>query len=143
MALIIFLLPLHQLSLFSNFTHTFLELRNRCYAHQLPGATALAKLHPTVNFVLDHLGTPIDIAHHPEDYPTWLKDMSELSQCQNVFAKISGLMTVLGMEAKKKMSAEALAKSVFGDMVRDTVRLFGPSRCMFGSNFPVVSFPNR
>lgn len=46
-------------------------------------------------------------------------------------------MPVLGLHAARKMTARQLADSVFGDLVRDTIRLFGPLRCMFGSNFPV------
>ncbi|KAI9010061.1 hypothetical protein DFJ74DRAFT_685747 [Hyaloraphidium curvatum] len=109
-----------------------------CYSHQLKGATALVRMHPNVNFVMDHMGTPIEIGKNREtEYAKWLADFTELSKCPNVCAKVSGLMAVLGLECGRKQSAEWIAKSVFGDMVRDTVRLFGPERCMFGSNFPV------
>lgn len=101
------------------------------------GAIALARLYPTVRFVLDHFGSPIDIANSPESYAAWLSNITELASLPNVYAKISGLMPVLGLNCQKKKSAEEISKTVFGDLVRDTVRLFGPERCMFGSNFPV------
>jgi predicted TIM-barrel fold metal-dependent hydrolase len=88
-------------------------------------------MYPTIPFVMDHFGSPIEITS-PGAYATWLSDTTKLSKLPNVYAKISGLMPVLGLNVARKKDAKWIAASSFGDMVRDTVRLFGAQRCMFG-----------
>jgi predicted TIM-barrel fold metal-dependent hydrolase len=34
------------------------------------------------------------------------------------------------------VTADEIASSGFGNMIRETIRLFGPSRCMWASNYP-------
>ncbi|TPX55029.1 hypothetical protein SeMB42_g00007 [Synchytrium endobioticum] len=115
-----------------------------CYGHQLKDAIFLATKFPEVKMVLDHFGTPIDIATKPEVYDAWLRDMTELSKLPNVQVKMSGLMPQLGFQFEKRhpcTSAGATAREIvhskFGNMVTDTVKLFGVDRVMYGSNGPV------
>lgn len=114
-----------------------------CYGHQLAGLLVAAKAAPGVNLVIDHFGSPIDVAHDDEGYKAWEATMTELAKLPNVYAKISGLMPVLGFDYRSRRekgddpTAKEIAASRFGEMVKTTVKLFTPARCMFGSNFPV------
>jgi predicted TIM-barrel fold metal-dependent hydrolase len=98
-----------------------------------------------VQFVLDHFGSPVDVAKEEAVYAQWKNDMTALSALPNVYCKISGLMPVLGFDyaARRKEGkgpdGKEIAASRFGEMVRMTLQMFGAERCMFGSNFPVVS----
>ena len=53
--------------------------------------------------------------------------MQRLAGLPNVVSKLSGLGTFL-----HRNDAAHIA-----DVVRDTLSIFGPNRCMFGSNFPI------
>jgi L-fuconolactonase len=86
---------------------------------ELPAAIETARRHSSMRFVLDH------VAKRPADASaqrTWERGVAELSDCANVACKISGLFT----EAEPAATA-ALA-----------LRLFGPQRCMWGSDWPVT-----
>ena len=88
-------------------------------ARELPSAVETARRHSGMRFVLDH------VAKRPADASaqrTWERGVAELSECANVACKISGLFT----EAEPAATA-ALA-----------LRLFGPERCMWGSDWPVT-----
>lgn len=66
------------------------------YGHQLPGLIVAAKAAPKVNFVVDHFGSPADVANDDAGYKAWQETMTELAKLPNVYCKISGLMPVLG-----------------------------------------------
>jgi predicted TIM-barrel fold metal-dependent hydrolase len=53
--------------------------------------------------------------------------MAALAGQQNVFSKLSGLGTFI-----HRNDAQHIAW-----IVRETVALFGPERCLYGSNFPI------
>jgi predicted TIM-barrel fold metal-dependent hydrolase len=53
--------------------------------------------------------------------------MAALAQCPNVNVKLSGLGTFV----------HACRDDVVGPIVRETVAMFGPERCCYGSNFPI------
>ena len=57
----------------------------------------------------------------------WAEGMRGLAACPNVMVKLSGLGTF------ERSCSEAL----WGPVVGRTVDCFGPSRCIFGSNFPI------
>lgn len=93
---------------------------------QLPAAIDAVKRSPDVHFVLDHISKP-SIADGEID--SWAKDMRALAQYPNVSVKISGMVT----EAKwDDWSAET-----FRPYVDVCAEAFGPSRLMFGSDWPV------
>lgn len=86
---------------------------------ELPAAIETARKHTGMRFVLDHVAKPPADAHA---HRTWERGVDELAGCANVACKISGLFT----EAEPAATA-ALA-----------LRLFGPERCMWGSDWPVT-----
>jgi L-fuconolactonase len=93
---------------------------------QLEEAARFVDRHPTQRFVLDHAAKP-KIAHC--ELEPWEANLRELGRRQNVICKISGLVT----EAK------------WDDWTLDSLRpyldvcveVFGPSRLMAGSDWPV------
>jgi L-fuconolactonase len=92
---------------------------------QLGGVARAVAALPESVFVLDHLGKP-PIAAGGLD--AWRADLSAVAACDNVVAKLSGLVT------------EAAATWEVGDLrpyVESAVELFGPQRLMFGSDWPV------
>lgn len=93
--------------------------------HQLPAAIQTARAVPELTFVLDHLSKPPIASGQLEPWVSWLR---ELSREPNVFCKLSGMVT----EAGAGWTVGRLRP--YADTVLDA---FGPSRVMFGSDWPV------
>jgi L-fuconolactonase len=93
--------------------------------HQLPAAVAAARAVPDLVFVLDHLSKP-DIAGRVLE--PWATRLAELAALPNVVAKVSGLVT----EAGPQWTVDDLRPCV--DVALEA---FGPSRLMFGTDWPV------
>lgn len=114
------------------------------YSHQLPSTTELVKKFPKNRFVLNHFATPLYVGQDDKLYEAWKKDIAALAAASpNVYAKLSGLMAMLGLGygmymeewPNKGPSAEQIAQSRFGEMIKHAVDVFGVDRVMFGSNF--------
>ncbi|MYV99951.1 amidohydrolase family protein [Streptomyces sp. SID3343] len=93
--------------------------------HQLPGATHAAREVPGLTFVLDHLGKP-DIA---AGAAVWRGQVAALAALPNTYCKLSGLVTEADW---KTWTPEELRP-----YVETALDLFGPERCMYGSDWPV------
>ena len=114
------------------------------YHPQLPELVALARAHPDVPIVLDHLGGPLGIGPYAgqrdEVLAWWRGPMAEIATCENVVLKVGGIgMAVFGMGWHKRpggATAEELA-AAWGEPIRWCIEQFGADRCMFESNFPV------
>jgi L-fuconolactonase len=96
--------------------------------HQLSEVTRLVRLCPDVEFVLDHLGKP---AIGPGGPGAWAADLAELAAEPNVSCKLSGLM---GEAPSELRSPAALAP-----WLEHALEVFGAERCMFGSDWPVLT----
>ncbi len=96
------------------------------YERQLPAATALVDRHPEQVFVLDHVAKPRirDGAVSP-----WRGRMRELARRPNVFCKLSGMVT--------EADFGAWTRETLGPYAEVVLEAFGPSRVMFGSDWPV------
>ncbi|GAA1287119.1 amidohydrolase family protein [Saccharothrix xinjiangensis] len=93
--------------------------------HQLPSAIATARALPGATFVLDHLSKPpIAVG----DREPWESLVRGLAAEPNVTCKLSGMVT----EARVGWTVADLRP--YADVVLDA---FGPSRVMFGSDWPV------
>lgn len=97
------------------------------FPQQLSGAAQLAGDYPGIRIILDHAGMPI--GRDPDSVLEWRNGMAELAKRPNVVAKISALGT----------NDHAWTITSIRPFVLDTIDIFGPDRCMFGSNFPVDS----
>jgi predicted TIM-barrel fold metal-dependent hydrolase len=82
---------------------------------------------PDTKIVLCHAGSPSDRSE--QGLERWSKDLRLLSSMSNIFCKLSGL----------GMFDHNWTPGSIAPIVNECVQQFGPSRCMFGSNFPVDS----
>lgn len=100
-----------------------------CVRHrQIPEVTELARRCPQVTFVLDHLGKPAVALGTPSG---WAADLDRLAALPNVVCKLSGLTS----EADTATRTQDLLVSY----LRRALDVFGPRRCLFGSDWPVCS----
>ena len=95
---------------------------------QLPLAMQLADYCPDVIFVLDHCGVP-DVK--AQAFDTWSKQVKALSERENVYAKISG---VIAYGDSDKWTLEHIRP-----FVEHTVACFGWDRVLWGSDSPVCT----
>jgi L-fucono-1,5-lactonase len=98
------------------------------YARHLPIAAEFVKRFPRQRFVLDHLAKP-PIRIGAVDL--WARGTRELASFPNVFAKVSGLVTEADWQAWKPEDIRPYLDVAF--------ECFGPSRLMFGSDWPVCT----
>jgi len=114
------------------------------YHTQLTEAVDVARAVPEATIILNHVGGAIGIGPYAgkrdEVFTAWRKDMQTLSTCSNVVVKLGGMgMRVFGFghgENARPPTSEELALA-WNPYVESLIELFGPSRCMFESNFPV------
>ncbi len=97
------------------------------FEHQLPNSIRFIDQHPNQYFVLDHIAKP-KIKQNEIEH--WATNIKELAKRDNVTCKISGMVT----EADYKLWTEDLLQPYF-DVI---LNAFGPSKLMFGSDWPVL-----
>ena len=107
--------PPRSLYLSDEFREGFQELANRqmtfdawLYHHQISELTDLAQTFPEVTIVFDHFGGPLGIGPYKglsdEIFDQWVIDVGELSKCENVYAKLGGIvMPINGFGWHNKM----------------------------------------
>jgi len=95
------------------------------FPSQMADAARLARDFPDFTLVLMHAGMQHDRSE--AGLSAWRAGMDALAACPNVVTKLSGLGTF----------EHRCTPALWGPIVRETVERFGPSRCMYGSNFPV------
>ena len=104
-----------------NFTYDIL-----IYPDQLVYALALAVRFPNQKFVIDHLAKPYI---RFEEIEQWKKDIEAFKICQNVYCKISGMVTEADWNNYSLQTFQP-----YLDVVTET---FGTKKIMFGSDWPV------
>ncbi|MFB7608648.1 amidohydrolase family protein [Streptomyces gardneri] len=95
--------------------------------HQLRELDHLAAACPQTVIVLDHLGKP----RPGEDDSSWRRDLRRLARRPNVVCKLSGLAT----EAPPGQATPGLLRPY----LHTALDLFGPDRCLYGSDWPVLT----
>jgi predicted TIM-barrel fold metal-dependent hydrolase len=95
------------------------------FAGQMEGAAELAASAPKVTFILQHAGMLEDLS--ADSWARWRKAMRLLAAHPNIVSKLSALGTFIHKNDPDHIAA----------VVRETIDIFGPTRCLFGSNFPV------
>ncbi len=95
------------------------------FAGQMQGAAELADSAPKVTFILQHAGMIEDLS--PAGWNEWRQAMRLLASRPNVVSKLSALGTFIHKNDPTHIAA----------VVHETIDIFGPERCLFGSNFPV------
>ncbi len=96
------------------------------YAHEIPLVLRYATQFPSINFALHCMGWPID--QTPQGFQKWKRDMQALSECKNVFVKITAIECIFGLEWTLQQVEP---------WIKTTIDVFGPERCMFGSHLPI------
>lgn len=144
-------LPSQHLMRDETFRQGFAELAKRqmsfeiwCYHHQLPDAIDLARAFPDTTIILDHFGGPLGVGPYAgksdDVYADWQKNITELSKCQNVNAKLGGINMIengFGWHEKPKPPTSQELMEATRRYYEFTIEQFGADRCMFESNFPV------
>jgi predicted TIM-barrel fold metal-dependent hydrolase len=95
------------------------------FQSQMPDAARLAADFPALTFILQHCGMPHDDSEAGR--AGWREGMAMLAARPNVVVKLSGLGTFIN-----RNDPDHIAR-----VTRETVALFGPERCLYGSNFPI------
>jgi predicted TIM-barrel fold metal-dependent hydrolase len=95
------------------------------FTSQMADAARLAADNPDIVFVLQHAGMLEDLS--PVGWEAWREGMRRLAGEENIVSKLSGLGTFI-----HRNDAAHVA-----DVVAETIAIFGPERCLFGSNFPI------
>lgn len=95
------------------------------FAGQMDHACALVDACPRVPFILQHAGMPEDTT--TAGRTAWQAAMARLAQRPNAFVKLSGFGTFI----------HRVDAALIGWLWTETVALFGPGRCLWGSNFPI------
>lgn len=104
-----------------NFTYDIL-----IFPKHLATAYEFAKKFPNQKMVIDHLAKP-NFKETNFDY--WEKGIREMATCQNVYCKVSGLVT--------EADWENWSESDFNYCLDTITEVFGMDRLMFGSDWPV------
>jgi L-fuconolactonase len=117
-----------------NFTHGISRLNQFNFTYDLlikpqhlSYAVSLVKQFPNQKFVLDHIAKP-DIVNK-NSYQEWITGIKALSMHDNVWCKLSGMVTEANWYTWTKPDIEPFINHV--------LESFGPSRIMFGSDWPV------
>src|SRR5207302_8372945 len=96
------------------------------YVKHLRHAVTVARAVPELPLVIDHLAKPRIKEQRIDD---WLPNFQAAAACPNVYCKLSGMVT----EADWQHWTVADLRPY----VLSALDLFGPTRCMFGSDWPV------
>lgn len=113
------------LSGFSRLSSHGLSFEVQITPRLMADAAALADRFPETTIVLSHLGFPME--RRTQSHALWRNGLRSLAERPNVRIKLSGFA----------MIDPALDSSYLSGLVRYAVECFGPSRAMFGTNFPV------
>lgn len=141
--------PPEHLYLRDDFREGFAELGPRglvfdawLYHHQLSELTELARSFPDTIIVLDHFGGPLGIGPYAgrqdEIFPLWQEQIRLLAGCDNVYAKLGGILMAINgfLEQGRPAGSDAIVAAT-GRYYQHCIECFGVERCMFESNFPV------
>lgn len=97
-------------------------------SRHLANASVIARAHPDVRIVIDHLAKP-GIAH--DSWQPWADQIRDAAAHENVYIKLSGLNTV--------SPRGAWSGPVWQPYVDHALECFGAGRLMLGSDWPVAT----
>ena len=96
------------------------------HSTDIPVAEQLARTTPGLTLIVDHAAKPAIAAGQWEP---WRAGLRRLARHEQVFCKISGLVTEASWHGWREADLERYIHAVLDE--------FGPERCMFGSDWPV------
>ncbi len=98
------------------------------FPKHLPLAVEVVKQFPGQKFVLDHIAKPFI---RDKTFSPWDSDLRELAKFENVYCKVSGMVTEAAWGQWQVADFYPYLDIVFD--------CFGPNRLMFGSDWPVCT----
>lgn len=115
------------------------------FYHQLAEVVSLARAHPDVSIIVNHIGGPLGVVRFAgrrnELRPAWRQALSSLADCPNIALKVGGIGMNRyyggGWPELTAPPGSAELTAYWGDDLRWCIDTFGPDRCLFESNFPV------
>jgi L-fuconolactonase len=104
-------------------------LRYDCliFERHLPQTIQFVDRHPNQIFILDHIAKP---QIRQGVISPWKETLTELARRENVFCKLSGLVT--------EASWQSWTEADLDPYLQIALAAFGPERIMFGSDWPVM-----
>ena len=99
-----------------------------CYPHQLPAVRSAAERFPAVPVLLHHLG---HVQANHADTHGQLKEVLACVALSNIYVKISGFAYASDVKWDFPFASAC-------EIVRAIYEHFGPQRCCWGSDYPVV-----
>ena len=114
---------MNGISLLGKYNYTYDIL---IFKDQLQYLPKFISAFPDQRFILDHIAKP-DIKNN--DIDQWKKDISVLGQFENLYCKVSGMVTEANWKTWKKEDFKPFLDTV--------VETFGVEKIMFGSDWPV------
>jgi predicted TIM-barrel fold metal-dependent hydrolase len=121
-----------------------LSLEGWLYFPQLPELADFARAVPDLPIILNHIGGLLRVGPYAnrdrEVLATWRSGVAAVAACPNITIKLGGIgmpRTGFDWHARgKPIGSEELAASM-APFLMYCIEQFGPTRCMFESNFPV------
>jgi L-fuconolactonase len=114
------------------------------YHPQLVELSDLARSAPETTIVVNHLGAPLNVGPYGDRdrvRPDWQRGMRHLAACPNVVIKLGGIgmdfFFATGWSSSSRPPGSDQVVQWWGDDIRWCIDTFGPSRCLFESNYPV------
>jgi predicted TIM-barrel fold metal-dependent hydrolase len=114
------------------------------YHPQLSEFAALARAVPDVPMILNHVGGLLGVGPYAEKrdevFRVWKRGIAEVATCPNVVVKLGGLgMMRCGFDwhTRSVPPTSSELMEVTRPYYLHCIEQFGPTRCMFESNFPV------
>lgn len=95
------------------------------FPDQMADAVRLVKACPQVTFILQHAGMLEDTSD--AGWKAWRTGMQSLATLPNAVTKLSAFGTFI-----HRNDPDFIA-----NVVKETIKIFGADRCMYGSNFPI------
>jgi predicted TIM-barrel fold metal-dependent hydrolase len=122
------------------------------FFHQNQDFCELAQACPDTKMILNHFAFPVGVGAYAgkqeEVFKHWKEGIAAVARCTNVVAKLGGLAMPecgFGWESREAPPTSDEFVEAQKRYYLHTIECFGPSRCMFESNFPVdkvsISYP--
>jgi predicted TIM-barrel fold metal-dependent hydrolase len=121
-----------------------LSLEGWMYFPQLPELAAFARAVPDLTIILNHIGGLLRTGPYAnrddEVLAIWRRGIAAVAACPNVYVKLGGIgmpRTGFDWHARSTPIGSAELAASMAPFMTYCIERFGPTRCMFESNFPV------